>query len=124
MPHHEHRRCSWLVICRLEHAAVKCRHAKEFKCARRDVCSVKQLDAFSVLVEHEIIGSGNNAVKNVVLPGKFKKFIRRVSLTVPFLPPGSIMNAQKDHACWILIGKRCEQHVVDYAENRSRGADP
>ena len=86
--------------------------------------SIKQLDAFSLFVEHEVIRRRNDAVKNVVLLGKFEKFIRGVSLASSFLAPRSIVNLQKYHASRILVRKWFEQHVVDHAENRGRGANP
>src|SRR4029077_12086144 len=41
-----------------------------------------------------------------------------------FLTLSSIVNLQEYHASRILVRKWFEQHVVDHAENRGRGADP
>jgi hypothetical protein len=123
MSHHEYGRRSRLVVFGLQHAAIPRGHTKEFTCAGRYVCSVKQLDAFFLFVEPEIIGGRNDPVKHVILLGKFQKFIRCVCLASAFLGSGSIVNPQKHLASGTLIREGCEEHVVDHAENCGGGAD-
>ena len=120
--HHEHRRRPRLVVARLHHPTVQCRHPEELERARRHERSLELLGAFSMPVHHPLAGCRDDPVERTTVFGEFQKFRRGVSLP-PALLALLILDPRKHHALRALLGKGRQQHVVDHAENRRRRAD-
>jgi hypothetical protein len=124
--HDEDWRSAWLVVGGLRDAAVESGQAEEFERARSNFGSVKAVGAFTAFVQDFDLGGGGDAVEDMILSGVVEEF-------------GGVAGAAACLADWSACrgwtgtsggwrrsrekARRCDQDILDCAEDGGGGSD-
>ena len=121
--HDKNGRRSGFIISGLCDAAEQRRHAKEFKCARRDETAVEALGAVAGAIEDVEAVVRDDTVKDMILCDIVEEFGAGESSAAAGLVLLGVVDLEGDEAVRISVRKRLHQDIFDNAEYSSGGAD-